>query len=359
MSSASPQAGCFAGEINLNQIRALRLENEWLAATLLPDKGAGIYELIYKPRGMDVLWKSPMGLAEPGRYPSTFDSMTAWLEVYEGGWQTIFPNGGPACIYNGVELNFHGEASLARWHYEIVASPKELAEIRLSTRLRRSPFRLERTMRVETGSPVLIIRERITNEGGEPLEAMWGHHPAYGAPFLGPDCRIDIGATRLWADDLDDSPANPLSPGQFFTWPKGEREGRSVDLSQMPGEDIPRHLLAYFDGFENGWYGLTNTRLGFGVGLVWPVEVFPYAWFWQEMHASGGFPWYKNAYVMALEPFSSYPSQGLLNVKNKTATQRVWVPEEAVEAEIKLVFYESSAGIARIDPDGKVWQRNP
>jgi hypothetical protein len=204
----------------------------------------------------------------------------------------------------------------------------------------------------------LTIRERITNEGGEPLEAMWGHHPAYGAPFLGPDCRIDIGATRLWADDFDDSHANPLAPGQFYSWPSGEREGRATDLSQVPDQDTPRHLLAYFDGFESGWYGLTNTRLGFGVGLVWPVEIFPYAWFWQEMHASGGFPWYKSAYVMALEPFSSYPSQGLLNVKDKTATQRVWGPGETVEAEIKLVFYESTTGVKRIDPDGKVWQRS-
>jgi hypothetical protein len=63
---------------------------------------------------------------------------------------------------------------------------------------------------------------------------------------------------------------------------------------------VPRHLLAYFEGFEDGWYGITNTAIGLGVGLVW-----------QELHASSGHPWYRGAYVLTIEPFSSIPSQGL------------------------------------------------
>ncbi|HEX2911559.1 MAG TPA: aldose 1-epimerase [Chloroflexia bacterium] len=358
---ASFSGSCFAEEVMLPRSnRAIRLENEFLSATVLVDKGADIYQLIYKPQNMDVLWKSPWGLRPAvNNYPSTFRSEHAWLEVYEGGWQEIFPNGGDACDYRGVELNFHGEASLSVWDYWIVQSRGAKAEIYLSTRLRRSPFRLERRMSVEAGKPTLSIQEKITNEGGESLEFMWGHHPAFGAPFLGPDCRVDTGASTLVADDRFDGPANPLQPGQSYAWPQATREGQSADLSLVPGKDSPRHTLAYLSGFDaDGWYGITNTRLGFGVGLVWPTSIFPHAWFWQEMHASSGFPWYKSAYVMALEPFSSFPSQGLQNVKAKTGTQRELQPGEVLEAEIQAVFYESRTGVSHIDAAGNVQLRN-
>jgi hypothetical protein len=351
-------SGCKITELLLaDSMRSIQLENEYLSATILVDKGADIYRLEYKPQGIDVLWKSPWGLASPKGYSSNFRSMDNWLELYEGGWQVIFPNGGEACDYKGVELNFHGEASLVAWNYKIIEAGGDRVEVRLSTRLRRSPFRLERTLLLEAASPILTIREKITNESGETLEAMWGHHPAYGAPFLGSDCRLDIGAAYLRADDRNDTFPNPLTPGERYRWSLGEREGRSTDLSLVPGEQTPRHLLAYFDEFDSGWYALTNTKLGFGIGLVWDSKVFPYAWFWQEMHASSGFPWYKEAYVMAVEPFSSYPSQGLANVINKTGTQQIWQPRSSRETELKVLFYESTTGIERIEPDGKVWKR--
>jgi hypothetical protein len=87
----------------------------------------------------------------------------------------------------------------------------------------------------------------------------------------------------------------------------------------------PRSLMAYFTDFSSGWYALTNTELGFGVGLAWPRAIYPYAWFWQEMHAHDGLPWYKQAYVMAIEPNTSFPASGLVEVAAKTSTQR-WPP---------------------------------
>jgi hypothetical protein len=339
-------------------VRSLRVENDLLAATVLLDKGADIYELVYKPRAIDVLWKSPWGLKRPGSTASAFDSSVAWLEAYAGGWQEIFPNGGDACLYKGVELNFHGEASLTAWDVEITTPGGATAEVALRARLYRSPFLIERTMRVEAGRPVLLLRERVTNEGGEGLDYMWGHHPAYGAPFLGGSCRIDVGARRLRADERYDSPVNPLVPDAHLIWPMAERDGRSADLSRVPDERTPQTLLAYFEfEEETAWYGITNTEQGFGVGLVWPAAAFPYAWFWQELHASPGFPWYKGAYVMAIEPSTSIPGQGLVTMMEKTGLHRTLAPGESAEAELRAVFYDSSNGITRIEPDGTVVQR--
>ena len=243
---------------------------------------------------------------------------------------------------------------MAAWEYEILEDGDEVAAVRLSTRLRRSPFRIERTMRVEAGKPALILSERIVNEGRESMEYVWGHHPAYGAPFLSEACRIDISARCLWADELQTGSLDPLKPDEYYTWPIVERNGTAIDLSRVPGPQTARHIMAYFGDFESGWYAVTNTQLGFGVGLVWPVEVFPYAWFWQEMHASSGFPWYKAAYVMAIEPFTSIPSEGLVAVMEKTDTQRTLSAGESIEVELRAVFYESNVGVHQIDCDGTV-----
>ena len=353
-----PATGCAVRETTLQRdVPAVILENGPIVVTVLPSKGADIYALVSKPDGIDVLWKSPWGLRPPGGVHSAVDSAAAWLEAYEGGWQEIFPNGGTANTYRGVELNFHGEASLASWDYEITAADGDTAEVRFSTRLRRSPFRIERTMRVEAGRPVVTFHERITNEGRDDLEAMWGHHPAYGAPFLSGDCRIDTNARTVHADDEIGGPLNPLTKGATFSWPDGARDGITTDLSLVAGPDAPPHeTMAYLTDFagEHGWYGITNTALGLGVGLVWPKKVFPYAWFWQEMNASPGFPWYGEVYVMAIEPFSSMPGHGLTNVIEKTGTQLPLPAGQSIEVEFAAVLYHASHGISGIDPDGTV-----
>ncbi len=47
-------------------IRAFTLKNEHLEVTVLPDKGADIYSLVHRGRGVDVLFKTPWGVRAPG-----------------------------------------------------------------------------------------------------------------------------------------------------------------------------------------------------------------------------------------------------------------------------------------------------
>ena len=89
--------------------RALTLENDWLSTTVLLDQGADIHTLVFKPKGVDVLWKPPRPPREPGVGPAPAgDSFGVWLAYYRGGWQIIFPNFGPAGEYKGALLDFPG-----------------------------------------------------------------------------------------------------------------------------------------------------------------------------------------------------------------------------------------------------------
>ena len=346
---------CKAREIILGQtLRALEIENDLVSTTVMLDKGADIYRLIYKPKGTDVMWKAPWGMKETARgFDSAIDSQTAWLEAYAGGWQVLFPNGGFANNYKGVELGYHGEASMIAWDYEVLAESAASIEVKLSTRLSRSPFSIERWMRLDAGRPIMRIRERVANHAGEPMDFMWSHHPAFGAPFLGESCIIDTDARILQSDDNYEGAANPLAPDTEYTWPRAG----DLDLSSIPPPDKSRDLLGYLKDFDSGWYSITNRELGFGVGLQWNADVFPYAWFWQELTSSPGFPFYKCAYVIAIEPASSIPGQGLSAVMEKTGAHLTLQPGESREVELNAVFYESRAGVENIDEAGNVQLR--
>jgi len=239
------------------------------------------------------------------------------------------------------------------WDFEIVSGSSEKIEVRLFLRLSRSPFSIERWMSLVAGSPILHIRERVSNHAGEAMDCMWSHHPAYGAPFLSEHCLIDTDARILLADDQYEGAANPLTPGRAYAWPLAG----DLDLSTIPAPDQPRDLLGYLKGFETGWYSITNRQLGFGIGFSWDSAVFPYAWFWQELNSSPGFPFYKCSYVIAIEPASSIPGHGLTAVMEKTGTHLTLQPGASKELEFKVLFYESRAGVEHIDGDGKVETR--
>ena len=97
-----------------NGIEAVTLISPSIRVTVLANKGADIYSLVHCKSGVDVLWKSPLGLRAPTHGWFTADSQAAWLEMYEGGWQEIFPNGGDACPHAtrvvrraGLALSLH------------------------------------------------------------------------------------------------------------------------------------------------------------------------------------------------------------------------------------------------------------
>lgn len=337
---------CIAEHQSLGDLRTIVIANDVLSATLLLDKGADIYELRYLPKDIDVLWKSPWGLHLPGRASTFPTSFEAWVESWGGGWPVLFPSGGGPSSYKGAALHFHGEASILPWSCDAMNVAADRAWVTLSVRLVRSPFRLVRTVQVDAGSPTLVVQERIVNEAHEAMEYMWVHHPTFGAPFLGPACQVDCGATTLAADDEFDVPHSPLRPGQVAPW--------HPDLVRVSSPDEPRQLLGYLSDFSSGWFAITNTELDLGVGLTWPASVLPYAWVWQELHGSTGYPWYGNTYTMAIEPSSSVPNAGLANVMERTGTQRCLEPGETAEIELRAVFYEGIDSVRAISPDGTV-----
>ncbi|MCC7500112.1 MAG: DUF4432 family protein [Bryobacterales bacterium] len=329
--------------------QAIEIENEHMRVRMLPERGAEIRSFVYKPREMNVLWSAPWSirrrtnpaaLAEAG-------SETAWMDAYGGGWQCIFPSGGDACVYRGASIGFHGEAAVAAWDYTVRRADRKVVEIEFEVGLARMPFRVRRTVRTEEGLSGLQISERITNECHEPLPYMWGQHPAFASDFLAGDCRLRVPARKFIAHGTPLSPNSRLEPGATTTWPSAAGAGgKTLDLSVIPAPGHRSADFGYICGLDEGWYTLESGTHGFGFGLAWPKQVYPLLWLWQEFGGSLGYPWWGRCHVMAVEPFTTMPGDGL--VKGIEAGTAAWLgPGESAAVEIAAVFYEGAVkGIA-------------
>ncbi len=166
------------------------------------------------------------------------------------------------------------------------------------------------------------MSEVLTNESDVALRAMWGHHITFGRPFLTPGCRIRLpeGVTAIPHPVSLHSEGRRVSGDGPFGWPVVPGvDGGEVDLGLLPPPGTAGELV-YLTRFREGWYEVESPAHGIGCRVGWDAGTMPYLWFWQEFGAARGYPWYGRHYNIGLEPFSSYPTNGLAEaVENGTA----------------------------------------
>lgn len=231
-------------------------------------------------------WDSPVPAARSRTYG---DLRLDWLSEYRGGWQFLVPNAGAACVVDGVPLPFHGEWSRTSIDIDAV-SPSEVS-MRAGTRL---PFTVHRTIALVDEPDRVRIITTIENVSGDPQPFVWGEHPAF---LAGPGDRIDLPVGPVV--DRDDA------TGVTSSWP-GDTSGES-GLDVVP-HTRPLESVHYLPNRPAGWAALRCPAVG--VALAWEIEDFPHLWLWREL-GSTGFPFHGRTSLVALEPSSSWPGDGL------------------------------------------------
>ncbi|WP_051663424.1 DUF4432 family protein [Alicyclobacillus macrosporangiidus] len=330
-------------------MNVLVLQNEKLRVSLLLDKGAEIFELVYKPLDLDFMYRSSRGIRRQGTvsgFPST--NNTRFLDQYSGGWQEVFPAGSGGCEYRGALFGMHGEVALLPWDYEIIEDRKERITVRLSVRTLRSPYLLTKDITLVEGISALEVKEAVRNEGRVPLHFMWGHHPAFGPPFIGPATRLDLPSCKIVSHPELYSVNSRFSPqGALAVWPLiRDRWGNVVDLRVLREYSCQSADMLYATEMEDGWFMLTNTQIGVGIRFEWDIQTFPYLWIWNEAGGTEDYPWYGNARVLALEPFTSLPGTGqaglLEAIENGTAA--MIEPGQTIYTSFTVTVYETHTG---------------
>ncbi len=286
---------------------AVRLRSDDLEVVLTPAKGADLTSLVDRRTGVDVLFRTPWAGAssstDAASLPPLGSSKADWLARYAGGWQVLLPNAGEERVQAGAPQGFHGEAAVRAWTVEEAGNDAAVLTVDLLT----APLRVRRTVRV-TG-PRLELTETVTNLAPDPVPFRWVHHPAFGAPFVDRHTRIRAGARSLVTDAQ--APGTVLDADRLLPFPvcRG-RDGGEVDLSRAPDPAVPREVFAALTDFDEHWFAVESPTHGFGVRVSWDGAVLPHAWFWQECHATAAYPWFRRAYVVAVEPANVLPGAG-------------------------------------------------
>lgn len=335
--------GCRTDGFTWRGHRLVVVENELLRVGVLASKGADIIEFRYKPLDLDVLWHAPQPVLPPGETVATVArAQGAFLDHYSGGWQEILPSAGPAARYRGAELGQHGEAALLPWDVRVLDDRPERVEVEFSVETLRTPFRLERRMALESGAAVLQLRERLVNLGEEELAFAWGHHPAFGPPFLEAGCSIDMPGCEVVAPECAAGLERRWALAEPGRYPCLKRAGGGVGrVDEVPGKEAGTEDVVLFSKLEEGWCALRNPRLQLAVRLAWDPRIYPYVWCWQVYGGSRGYPYYGRAYTVALEPFNCPPLPLEECVRRQQAA--MLAPGEEVTSRLEAGIQSASA----------------
>jgi galactose mutarotase-like enzyme len=340
-------------------LRAAIMENEELRVVVLADKGGDLASVSHKPTDTELLWRNPNGVRDPRWYqPTTGGANALWLDGYEGGWQSVFPNGGGAATVHGAELGIHGESALLPWDMAVLEQGPERVRVSLRVRLARTPFVAERTLSLAAGAPVLTVEETITNNGRQAFPVSYGQHITFGAPFLDDSCILDLPGATVRTQAVDYVDNHRLQSGAHGQWPfVAGRDGAPVDLRTIPTIAAGSEDMAYFEQMPAGWYALTNRNRRLSLVVEYPVELYRYLWYWQVFGGGTGYPWYGRNYNIGLEPFTSATNGGLASALADGSAVPLG-PGESLHSRLRLTAIRSEWGVTDVDSDGSIVLRS-
>ncbi len=283
------------------------MENDYIKVGILVGRGSDIFEFIYKPASLDFMLRLNKGIRNPNQdFTQVRGTSNQFEDYYYGGWQEALPNS-PGFNYRGASLGQHGEIAMIPWKHAIVENTDQRIALKLWVRPLRVPVYLEKTISMEYDSQGIHISERLVNESRTDLDIMWGHHIAFGLPFLDQGARVLTNAKHFKAE-LAMPDHRRFKPGKEYNWPNVmDKHNKPDDASQIPAYSAsPYSDLAYLSGYpKDAKYALWSEQEQIGFGVEWDARVFSHLWYWQERYATQDSPWWGDAYAVGLEPWTS------------------------------------------------------
>ena len=333
--------GCRLRSYILNGIEMLSLENQKIKIVLSLGKGADIVEFVHKATDIDFMWHSFNELKNINHISTTSSKGGNFLDSYSGGWQELFPVYGGATPYHGAEQGIHGEACLYPWTYEVITDVPECVEVKLTLRTIRSPFYLEKHIKLLENDPTMYMSQKVTNLGCNEMDFMWGHHPAFGFPFLDDSVRLHLkGAPHALVPGYTIPAKNcPFAVETKGTWPTlPDKNGIPFDLSRVHASDENLYFEYLLSDLQEGCYEIVNHNKKIGMRMSWDPKVFRYLWIWALYCGLEEYPWYGRSYVFAVEPWSSAP--GNYEDAQKAGTLLHLAPGATMETELSAQIFE-------------------
>jgi hypothetical protein len=311
------------------------LENGRMRVVVLPEAGAKIWQITYKPFNAQLLWNNPASS------PAAHSLHASYDDNWSGGWDELFPND-EACTFRGLNLPDHGELWTGRWSVDEVADGR----IRLSFTTPLTQFKVNKEIVLRENASrgnaaVLEVRYKLTNAGTEAFPFLWKLHPAFAVTAAH---RIDFPPMTVvrepaFSGTLERAPLE-------FAWPYAPMGDTVLDLRQVP--DVSSQAVHFFYGtaYSEGWCGVTDRARKLAAALRFDAKTFSSNWLFAT---HGG---WRDLNVAVLEPATGYPFQ--LQAMIDAGQARTLAPGESMPTTVLFAVQEGMMSIRGVQEDGTI-----
>lgn len=312
---------------------AFTLTSADLLVTVNPRVGGTITSIVHRASGLEVLGNVPWPVIDTPVESGAARDEPEWLTRYTGGWPLLFPNGGDACVVDGIFHGFHGEASITSWTSGLTDNV-----LVLTRRFDTVPVEMRRE--ITLAGDALILKERLRMLGDHPVEVMWGHHPTLGSDLLSGPVEITTSARKVTVDATYDPATNPLHPGAHGAWPMIAGKDGPVDLRRPAG---PLASLVYLHDFDEAWIAVRRLDDAIAIVLSWDAARFPCAWLWSELEGNPDPPWNSHTRLIGIEPNTTWPASGIEKAKAAGGTLLRLDPGAELDATLRFHVFKPQA----------------
>ena len=314
-------------------LKSITMESDALRIVVLPELGAKIWQIEYKPLKADLLWN------HPSLPPARQKLYASYDDTWSGGWDELFPNDEAGELL-GYSLPDHGEL----WTGEWLAKPIEdagVARLHLQYTTPVSRFLVEKTLTLRPASAVVEIKYKLSNHGKEEFPFLFKLHPAFA---VSPSHRIDFPpmTVRREPEFAGTLGAAPL----VFPWPDAQVGDKTLDLRQVPEERSGAVHFFYGTELAGGWCGVTNQATGLAAALRFDPEVLSSCWLFAT---HGG---WRDLNVAALEPATGYPFNMRAMIDGGEA--RWLAPGQSLATSVLFSAQEGLRTIGGVGEDGVI-----
>jgi galactose mutarotase-like enzyme len=270
--------------------KAYTLETERVQAKFLPEVGAKLASLVYKPLNFELMVQRP----NPAYLLQSFDGDYVAGEC--SGLDDMFPTiDAYYCDrfpWAGTKMADHGEVWSLPWETMV-----EDGRVHFAVHGVRFPYRLEKWARF-TEAGILRLDYQLTNLSDFDFDFVWAAHSMF---YLEEDAELVLPEGIKSVAGTFDIPGKFGRYGDEFSWPVGTLPDGSVRDFRKLRPETARDCYKYYvkDKMPEGWCGVKYRRSNFSLALSFPVATVPYL---GVLTNEGG---WQNLYNIFLEPCSA------------------------------------------------------
>lgn len=283
-------------ESTIERLDALIVESGDIRLAVLPQLGAKVLSIVWKPTDFEYLWR------QPGRDLRLVDYGADFEAGDISGWDECFPTIGQ-CFYpdepwRGAAVPDHGELWPIAWDWRV-----EDESLRMWADGIRFPYRFERAFTFPKPG-ILQVNYAVENRAPYPLRAIWSMHPFF---RVAPDTKILLPEASTIHVEVSKS----ARLGSFLTehaWPVTRtHNGDAVNLSQVGPLDPDSMEKVFTDRLIEGWAALFTPSNEQFVLMRFDPSTVPYV---GVAAMRGGWPETgEPSYSVILEPCTGWPDR--------------------------------------------------